>query len=188
MSATSYAQLVFVDANGKEIANGATLTMDEAVVDPDWGDVEVDLKGLSVKNTSGSTQTFQMNATVKSIPNGSFSCCFGTNCRQRDSEGVLELKNLSISGNKTVNIANTEWYPEEEGAYGTTSVELSIVDGPSVNINFVYSNPMGIKDVATAAMGKIVAIYNVSGKRIPAMTKGINLVKYSNGIVKKIIK
>ncbi len=44
----------------------------------------------------------------------------------------------------------------------------------------------GIANLAENTNAKVTAIYNLSGTKVNALQKGINLVKYSNGSVKKV--
>ena len=49
-SITSSAQLVFVDAEDNELADGATITMSETSYN-DFEELQVGLEGISIKNT-----------------------------------------------------------------------------------------------------------------------------------------
>ena len=44
----------------------------------------------------------------------------------------------------------------------------------------------GIETVASNAEVNIIGIYNIEGKRIPHYQKGLNIVKYSNGMTRKV--
>lgn len=51
-----------------------------------------------------------------------------------------------------------------------------------------YDKPNAINDVATSTAGtKEVARYSVNGIRLSAPVKGINIVRMSDGTVKKVI-
>ena len=78
-SLTASAQLVFVDAEGKELADGATVTMDKGHMN-DFDEYQVNLEGISVKNTTDKGMRFNMTFQVTEIPSGSFTCCFGGTC------------------------------------------------------------------------------------------------------------
>ena len=45
----------------------------------------------------------------------------------------------------------------------------------------------GIDKVATSTNAKEVSRYSVNGKRLSAPAKGLNIVKYSDGSVKKVV-
>ena len=53
--------------------------------------------------------------------------------------------------------------------------------------NIVEFDATGIDKVATSANVKEVSRYSVNGKRLSAPAKGLNIVKYSDGSVKKVV-
>ncbi len=183
-SLTTTAQLVFVDANGKELANGATITMDKAEVN-DWDEFQISLEGISVKNTTSKSLTFTMDAVVSTLPNGSFACCFGSTCKNAMKPATINLANLKIDANTTTAITNTEWVIDGEGQYGTCTVEFKLSTGNTLKVNFVYADPANV--TALNASKKIVAIFDMTGNKINALKKGINLIRYADGSVKKRI-
>ena len=52
--------------------------------------------------------------------------------------------------------------------------------------NIVEFNPTGINNVITSNDAKELSRYSVNGQRLSAPTKGLNIVKYSDGSVKKV--
>ena len=52
--------------------------------------------------------------------------------------------------------------------------------------NIVEFDPTGINNVITSNDAKELSRYSVNGQRLSAPTKGLNIVKYSNGSVKKV--
>ena len=52
--------------------------------------------------------------------------------------------------------------------------------------NIVEFDPTGINNVITSNDAKELSRYSVNGQRLSAPTKGLNLVKYSDGSVKKV--
>ena len=52
--------------------------------------------------------------------------------------------------------------------------------------NIVEYDPTGIDKVTTSTDAKEVSRYSVNGQRLSAPTKGLNIVKYSDGSVKKV--
>lgn len=183
-SMTMSAQLVFVDADGRELADGSTITMNNAVKN-DWGEIQVDLKGISIKNTSAIAQNFTMDVEVKELPAGSFACCYGMTCKNTKKPSTMNLKNLSIDANATEMISNTDWAMEEDGHFGTCAVTFKLSTGNTLNVNFVYTESTDISHVSEKA--EITAIYDITGKSIKTMQKGMNIVHYTDGTVKKII-
>lgn len=55
--------------------------------------------------------------------------------------------------------------------------------------NAVENNSVGIQ-TPTVNDGELVvkAIYDINGRRLPAMQKGMNIIKYTNGAVRKVVK
>ena len=53
--------------------------------------------------------------------------------------------------------------------------------------NIVEFDPTGINNVITSNDAKELSRYSVNGQRLSAPTKGLNIVKYSDGSVKKIV-
>ena len=53
--------------------------------------------------------------------------------------------------------------------------------------NIVEFDPTGIDNITTSANVKEVSRYSVNGQRLSAPNKGLNIVKYSDGSVKKVV-
>ena len=53
--------------------------------------------------------------------------------------------------------------------------------------NIVEFNPTGINNVITSNDAKELSRYSLNGQRLSAPTKGLNIVKYSDGSVKKVV-
>ena len=53
--------------------------------------------------------------------------------------------------------------------------------------NIVEFDPTGISNVITSNDAKELSRYSVNGQRLSAPTKGLNIVKYSDGSVKKVV-
>jgi len=55
--------------------------------------------------------------------------------------------------------------------------------------DYAGSEPTGISNVQTDDTGDVpAAIYDLSGRRIPQMRHGVNIVRMSNGRTRKVIK
>ena len=52
--------------------------------------------------------------------------------------------------------------------------------------NIVEFDPTGINNVITSNDAKELSRYSLNGQRLSASTKGLNIVKYSDGSVKKV--
>lgn len=75
---------------------------------------------------------------------------------------------------------------------GKMVAELSNIHvflGPGMNVKakFESTSATGINSVSTAS-AKVSRIYDLSGRELPAMQKGLNIVKMANGKTVKVIK
>lgn len=192
---------IFVDGDGNTIENGATLTMDQIaykediVFNPD-GSFEVvqvpmiPLSGVLIKNNSAESQSCKVTFNVTALPNGSFAACCAENCSNLDKEGTKE-KNANADAGKTIDIStNTEWVPV---AAGTTTVKISAQGSKSmlpdseITINFIYDGTASIDGIQNNADNKVVARYSINGQLLDAPQKGINILKYADGRIEKVI-
>ena len=191
--------LQFVDSKGNAIADGSVLTVDSV---EDLGFQSQISSGVFVKNTSSETVYAGMEVNITRLDNGSISCCFPVNCQISENLGVFNTTAGAVDGgvqNKTI---QTEWVLADATSYGqaTATFRISMYTkgprssyiptgyGPSITINFVNKDPAGIKALGTTtAASKVVAIYNVRGEQIGHMQKGLNIVRYADGTVKKVL-
>lgn len=192
---------IFVDGDGNTIENGATLTMDKIgykedfIFNPD-GSFEVvqvpmiPLSGVLIKNNSAESQSCKVTFNVTALPNGSFAACCAENCSILDKEGTIE-KNANADAGKTIDIStDTEWVPV---AAGTTTVKISaqgsnsMLPDSEITINFIYDGTASIDGIQNNADNKVVARYSINGQLLDAPQKGINILKYSDGRIEKVI-
>lgn len=192
---------IFVDGDGNTIENGATLTMDQVsyekgfVFNPD-GSYEIiqvpmiSLSGVYIKNNSAESQSCKVTYNVTALPNGSFAACCAGNCLNLNSEGTIE-KNANADAGKTIDISTgTEWVPV---AAGTTTVKISAQGSKSmlpdseITINFIYDGTASIDGIQNNADNKVVARYSINGQLLDAPQKGINILKYADGRIEKVI-
>lgn len=192
---------IFVDGEGNTIENGATLTMDQVsykedfVFNPD-GSYEIiqvpmiPLSGVYIKNNSSESQSCKVTYNVTALPNGTFAACCAGNCLNLDSEGTIE-KNANADAGKTIDIStSTEWVPV---AAGTTTVKISAQGSKSmlpdseITINFIYDGTASIDGIQNNADNKVVARYSINGQLLDAPQKGINILKYADGRIEKVI-
>lgn len=192
---------IFVDGDGNTIENGATLTMDQVsykedfVFNPD-GSYEIiqvlmiSLSGVYIKNNSAESQSCKVTYNVTALPNGSFAACCAGNCSNLDSEGTIE-KNANADAGKTIDIStDTEWVPV---AAGTTTVKISAQGSKSmlpdseITINFIYDGTASIDGIQNNADNKVVARYSINGQILDTPQKGINILKYADGRIEKVI-
>lgn len=192
---------IFVDGEGNTIENGATLTMDqvaykkEIVFNPDssFAVVQVPmipLSGVLIKNNSAESQSCKVTFNVTALPNGSFDACCAEKCSNLGKEGTIE-RNANADAGKTIDIStDTEWGPV---AAGTTTVKISAQGSKSmlpdseITINFIYDGTASIDGIQNNADNKVVARYSINGQLLDAPQKGINILKYADGRIEKVI-
>ena len=68
-----------------------------------------------------------------------------------------------------------------------TEQDYFLADGWGDFGNIVEYDPTGIDKVTTSTDAKEVSRYSVNGQRLSAPAKGLNIVKYSDGSVKKVV-
>lgn len=200
MNAQSF---IFVDGDGNTIENGTTLTMDqvettqEAVQNPDgsWSVVQktiVPFSDVFVKNNSSEDLSCKVSYDVKSLPNGSFAACCADNCTTVPLRGEIFVieKNAEASAGKTIDIStDTEYMPVSEGI---CTVKISVQGSKSmlpdseITVNFIYSST-SIDGIQNNADNKVVACYSINGLLLDAPQKGINILKYADGRIEKVI-
>ncbi len=192
----------FVDANGNVVADGTTVTF---YVVEEYKIPEMPFLGktiqakfdLSVKNTTNATAEVGAKFTTESMPNGSVQFCFPSQCEAEELPEVYISDFADTVGGTTLPL-NSEWLPAE-GGYGEAKFKLQILKGdgngniaaygPTVNIVCVYADPAGIIDAESDNIAKEVARYDIQGNKLSAPTKGLNIIKMSNGkIVKKLVR
>ena len=64
--------------------------------------------------------------------------------------------------------------------------EVGLIKIPDVTFNIKVTNPVGIESLS-ADKAQISEVYSVSGAQQNGLQKGINIVKFANGEVKKVI-
>ena len=192
---------IFVDGEGNTIENGATLTMDKIgykkdfIFNPDssFEVVQVPmipLSGVLIKNNSAESQSCKVTFNVTALPNDSFAACCAWNCSNLDKEGTIE-KNANADAGKTIDIStDTEWVPV---AAGTTTVKISAQGSKSmlpdseITINFIYDGTASVDGIQNNADNKVVARYSINGQLLDAPQKGVNILKYADGRIEKVI-
>ena len=119
------------------------------------------------------------------------------------SEGYTDLFWRTIIRNQTEDI--NAWYTSKYGIdytagdYQSRSENIKDILMETVyetvgtmKINYIcitkdMSGETGIGSVSEAAEAKVVGIYDMSGRRMDSLTKGINIVKLSDGTTKKVL-
>ena len=188
---------IFVDKEGNEIADGSTVTFVGGKPNPFTGEVQVDVE-VSVKNTLPSAEYCSLHIVTKSLPSGSITSCFPINCTS-NIPADYESDSGSLFSGETRGLI-TEWIVED-GNYGTATLTLQlrhmekfattyipVGEGPTINVNLIYSDPAAIDGIEGNDNTRIVARYNANGQIVKSPVKGVNILKLSNGKVVKVIE
>lgn len=119
------------------------------------------------------------------------------------SEGYTDLFWRTIIRNQTEDI--NAWYTSKYGIDYTAGdyqsrsenikdilMETAYETVGTMKINYIcitkdMSGETGIDSVSEAAEATVVGIYDMSGRRMDSLTKGINIVKLSDGTTKKVL-
>lgn len=189
----------FVDADGNELADGATVTFyaEKELLFPEfglWGPLEAKF-ALKIKNTTTSSANVAVRLITKDISSGDVTCCLGGACVPLKGNKDYTSGNALVQAGKEIDFP-TEWFPTE-GTYGTAdfTAQLLKTDGGTtatgniINIHCIYADPAGIADMESDMNAKVVGRYDVNGNKLTAPRKGLNIIKLSNGkTVKHIVK
>ena len=189
----------FVTADGTEVPNGSTWTVNVANEDA-FGNTQIK-SGLFLKNTLGEKVGAVVSLDVQTIPNGNILFCMLGNCSSYSTVGK-KTKQGRLNENAKDDL-QLEWEPT---AYGECTAKLHvdvietaeqgtgdskqvvygdiIGNGPTITVKLVYADPTGIH-TATDSGAKVVACYNAVGQRVSVPRKGLNILVLSNGKVVK---
>lgn len=194
----------FVDADGNVIADGDTLNISSVEFVDDGLDGYYQISsGLYVKNTTSEAIGAGVDIEITRIDNGYLSVCFPANCFTYNTIGTYSQTDGEIAASTSQDFM-TEWLMDGYGQcsavftltvfdisynkYGLPTYTQRDEDGPTVVVNFIYADPSGIKAItSTSDYVYEVARYTLSGRAIGAPQKGLNIVKYSDGSVRKVI-
>lgn len=190
LAVAAQAQVVFLDPEDKEYADGQTMTINGSI-DPDWGGLVFEAPKL--KNAGSADVNVYINVDIKTLPEfTAVQECFADNCYIFDAVGSHDTKAVAFAAGETKSTA-TEWLclngKTFEYEYGTCTVVLTAyVDGAkdkTVTVNYVNAVPSGISTVDKKA--EVVERYDLQG-RIAAKQKGIIIERMSDGTVRRVVK
>lgn len=185
----------FVDDEGNVVPNGSVVTATTATLHPEG--YYMIKPGFTIKNVSDDVAYCGIAYSIKDISNGVFQICFPQACVQQQQVGDYETGQGGLVAGENKDM-QTEWCPLD---YGTATVSYQVIvyasgfagnyipvgEGPTVTVNFVYSDPAGVDGVTAAGDVKETARYSLDGRRLSHPEKGINLVKTSDGKVRKVL-
>jgi len=190
LTITAQNGLRFVDAQGNEIKDGSTIYMTK-VEEDFFGDKMVVLEGVYVENTTSKDVEVYMDANIVSLPSGSFQCCLGSQCKALES-GTIKIEKVSLAANSKIVVDKTEWMVGTSTS-GVATVTLQLgtagkIDGSKITVKFLLGDDASAIRNTNSSNKIVAAYYSVDGKQISKAVKGLNLVRYTDGTVKKIFK
>lgn len=208
--------LQFVRSDGTLIPDGAILIVDSAEQSP-FGE-NIMNSGLFLRNSGDEAVVVAIEVDISSLDAGTLQCCFPQNCQSYDAAGTYLTPTGTLSANSSPLNLRTEWIFFDSGYEGQATARFRVRIfrqdglsplgyGPAVSVCFASPALTGIKsaivnDTATLVPGfppssykpsssappALVGIYDISGRRLSDLQKGLNILRYSDGSTRKIMK
>lgn len=193
----------FADKDMNVIPDGTVINLSDVEEYPYLGFL-IDT-GLFVKdNSDGEPIGASCEVEITQITNGSVKLCFPMLCKNYWEAGTYETEiGLPSNWNPTHSLA-AEWLAEGEGIYGTCTVTYRLKaydayegmtpekyeyelrgNGPSVTVNYIYSDPTGISGATAEKEISSISYFDLSGRKVSAPVKGVYVKKtaYADGRV-----
>lgn len=190
----------FVDAQGNIVADDSVINRTE-IETTAFGDLQIS-SGLYAKNTTEDVAGVAVQLTFASLPSGTFQHCFPGECVVTPSPKTnysYTQGPLASTAGKTESL-QSEWLVSE-GTYGTCTVTYQLkvyeadpltfewnlyADGPSVTVNYIYSDPAGINTNVADKKLNSITYYDLFGRRVSEPVSGVYVKKmtYADGTVK----
>ena len=173
--------------------------------------------GLSAKNTSSATVSVKSQLNVTDIPFGQLALCFPGDCwvnvgnykgtypthkpvqNNLSADGPWTSPNAGSLGAGASKSLESEWVISNmgnctwDGSIGSfTATYTLIADGKECStVKVLYTtdpNATGISGIKSDTANKaVIGTYNAAGQQVAPGTKGLNIVKYSDGSSKKVV-
>ena len=186
---TLQAQECVFQYKNQDLADGATVTIypEEDV----FGDLVCDTNPAGSSNglylLNKTTHDLTLNASISILTNTlgatDIQWCMGTDCMA--ITGVFKSKvDIKLKANEKM-MTKFDCGVSQEGEM-LTKLE-AIVNGKTytVNIRFVNGNDSHVTEATTAATP--VAYFMLDGREVPQRPRGLCLVKFSDGRVRKVV-
>lgn len=186
----------FADKDGNIIADGTTLVRDVPETD-DFGSVLFH-SGLYIKNVEATSSTpVWLVSDITKLDNGTLQVCFPQNCISYNWVSTNKSGATTIAAGEQKDI-QSEWLPQSPTSYGECVVTYTAKplekfgksyienDGPSVTVRYILHDPAHIAQ-SGATRATVVATYDLQGRELSAGTRGLRIVRMSDGSVRKTI-
>ena len=184
----------FADKDGNIIADGSTIVRNVPEMD-DFGEMLIH-SGLFIKNVTAPNGTpVWLVSDITRIDNGSLQVCFPQNCivYNRVSSNKSDATTITAGEQKDI---QSEWLPSTYGEcvvtytakplekFGKTYTEN---EGPSVTVHYILQDPAHISQSETSNSVP-VAIYDTQGRLTSTDSRGLRIIRMSDGTVRKAIR
>lgn len=186
---TLYAQDCAFQFQGRELADGSEVTI-FAREDPLFGDLVCDTNpsddaenGLFLVNKTSSAISCSATINIQTnTMNGSeIQWCMGMDCMAVNSTSLS--KNFTLPASSKM-ITKFDCLPTKEGEMVTKLSVRAASKTYTVTIRFVNA-PTHVSDASITAVP--VAYYTLDGRQVPERPRGVCLVKFSDGRVRKLV-
>ncbi len=180
---------VFADKDGNVFEDGTTIQCTKAE-DDGFGTIMLP-SGLYVKNADAPNScAVSVVANITKMESGLLQLCFPMNCSSYSTVGLqAETEKETLTQGQVKNLM-TEWLPT---AYGECTVIYTLRTYQSIlrknertiTVNYRYADPASVSLIkSNAAIHQ--GIFNLQGCRQQQLSRGINIVRRSNGTIRKI--
>ena len=215
--ASAFAQVEFVDAEGKVIPNGSTVIRNEIEKPVPVLEMYQINSGISVQNTSSAAVSVQSQINTTDLPFGQVALCFPGECwvnignftgpypTHKPTQSNLSADGPWTSAAATIAAGSTsslqsEWKLNSLGLSsfnkdtdkGSVTVTYSLLVGGNAvtTIKVIYTTDQNAAtgiSDAAANAATTVGYYNAAGQKCTSASNGITIVKYSDGSTRKVI-
>lgn len=189
MASAVQAQVVFLDPEGNEYADGSSMTI-KSQSDPDFPE-DVYYECPIIKNKGAQAVNVSLTVNILELPeNTAIADCFGGACINFDVVGSHTTIAREVPADGTLS-TQVEWNSWNGVGLDTTqaSIELTANVGDektTITVTYVYDNG-GNRLNGTKTAATVVACYSILGRPTSPNTKGIVLMEMSDGTVRKVI-
>ena len=192
---------VFIDHNGKEIADGATIEVTDTTVVGE--EIQMSIP-VGIKNVSGKVVGGRLrHVNPQDLPNGIMQVCAFGGC---SNSNEVSFGTACEAGYVNEDIF-TEWKPTDFKKTWTATFRIEVMQtsknfigfdevksdakvlayGPTLNVHFAFKGTTGISGVKTDTASKVVARYAADGTLLTAPAKGLNILRLANGRTVKVV-
>lgn len=187
--------LQFTDKEGNVLADGSVVTRNEVIIDPDGYESPMIKADISVINPSTEEQTVYVKLNITRLDGGSVQTCFFSCTPPSNAVGEYTTAKGVLQPGESLSLA-TEWILPEDAKEGQTCIVtyqivrvkgLTEHQGSKVTVNYVNGKSASIDNADADRNLEVVERYNANGQRVNANTKGVNIIKLSNGKTLKTI-